>query len=490
MHKSIEEEVLPRVEALVGGFGACSVQSSAYPTAWAARLRDKQGRPVFPETLEWLRRHQHADGSWGSAVPAAQDRFLSTLAVVTALRNCTGSWVQDAIRAGIAYLNSHPDPWADGQEEMLAFELVAPPLVAEAQELGLRLPPHIADALTGLRERKLAKVPAGVLTTQRTPLLHALETLTDVIPVQAVAALASPDGSIANSTASTGVYWQATGDPAALDYLRKAADSAGDGGMPEWYLIDVMEPAWSLYSLGRAGLDSATMRKQVDRLAALAAQAPHGLPTMTDNDFFDADDTAMVVNVLRMFGSPYEPLRQTLLAFEDEHYFRAFAFERHPAISANGHVLEALAPDHEHFTPQVNKCKDFLLSVRREKAWWIDKWHLSPYYATAHVVPGLSHVAPQTLNGTWHWLLDTQHPDGSWGTGPGRPEETAWAVLALDSLAPHFGPVPDSTRHRAHQFLAASLDRKDHAQLWVGKALFLPPALVKSTILSGYFLTR
>ncbi|UQI45808.1 hypothetical protein M1P56_16315 [Streptomyces sp. HU2014] len=490
MHKPIEEEVLQRVESLVDGLGTCSVQSSAYPTAWTARLHDVHGRPVFPETLEWLRRHQHADGSWGGAVPAAHDRFLSTLAVVTALRNYTGPWAQDAIRAGITYLNDHPDPWAQGQDNMLGFELVAPPLVAEAQELGLQLPPRIVDTLSDLRERKLAKVPAGVLATQRTPLLHALETLTDLIPVQAATKFASPDGSIVSSIAPTAVHWQATGDPAALDYLRTAAASTGDGGMPEWYPIDVMEPAWVLYALGRAGLNSPAMRKQVDWLAELAAESTHGLAAIAHNDLVDADDTAMTVTVLRMFGSVYEPLRQKLLAFEGEHYFRAFVYERHPAISANGHVLEALAPDREHFTPQVSKCTDFLLSVRREEAWWIDKWHLSPYYATAHVVPGLSQVAPETLSGTWDWLLDTQHPDGSWGTGLGRPEETAWAVLALDSLAPHFGPVPDSTRHRAHQFLAASLDRKDHAALWVGKTLFLPPALVKSTILAALLLTR
>ncbi|WKK27817.1 prenyltransferase/squalene oxidase repeat-containing protein (plasmid) [Streptomyces olivoreticuli] len=490
MHKPIEQEVLERVEGLVGGLGTCSMQSSAYPTAWAARLRDERGRPVFPDALEWLRRHQHTDGSWGGSVPAAQDRFLSTLAAVTALRNGPGPWVQDAVRAGITYLNGHPDPWAGGQDDMLAFELVAPPLAAEARELGLQLPLRIVDALSDVRKRKLAKVPAGVVTTHQTPLLHALETLTDMIPVQAVAELASQDGSIVSSTVPTGVYWQATGDPAALDFLRKAAGSTGDGGLPEHYPIDVMEPAWVLYALGRAGMNSATMRKQVDQLATLAAQAPHGLTAMSSNDLVDADDTAMTVTVLRMFGSEYEALQRTLLAFEGEHYFRAFAYERNPAVSANGHVLEALAPDREYFIPQVNKCKDFLLSTRREEAWWTDKWHLSLYYATAHVVPGLSQVAAETLSGTWAWLLDTQHADGSWGTGPGRPEETAWAVLALDSLAPHFGPLPDNTRHRAHQFLATFLDREDHAELWVAKALFLPPALVKSAILAAYVLTR
>ncbi|WKK26879.1 hypothetical protein QZH56_15535 [Streptomyces olivoreticuli] len=211
---------------------------------------------------------------------------------------------------------------------------------------------------------------------------------------------------------------------------------------------------------------------------------------MTGNDLVDADDTAMVVTVLRMLGCTYKPLQHTLLAFEDEHHFRAFAFERHPAISANGCVLEALTPDREHFTPQINKCKDFLLSARHEEAWWSDKWHLSPYYATARVVPGLSQAAPQALSGTWHWLLDTQHTDGSWGTGPGHPEETAWAVLALDSLAPHFGPVPDSTQQRAHQSLATALDKEDHAALWVGKALYSPPAMVKSAVLAAYALTR
>ncbi|MFD7170018.1 hypothetical protein [Streptomyces violascens] len=301
--------------------------------------------------------------------------------------------------------------------------------------------------------------------------------------------LASPDGSIASSIAPTAVYWQATADPTALAYLQTAAASTGDGGLPEWYPIDVFEPAWVLYALGRAGFNSAAMHKHVDRLAALAARAPHGLAAIADNDLVDADDTSMVVTVLRMFGREYETLRQTLLPFEDEHHFRAFAFERHPAVTVNGHVLQVFAPDREHFTRQVDKCKDFLLGARHEEAWWIDKWHLSPYYATSRVVPGLSQVAPQTLSGTWHWLLDTQRPDGSWGTGPGRPEETAWAVLALDSLAPHFGPVPTSTHQASHQFLATCLDQEEHAELWVGKALYLPQAVVKSAVLAAYVLS-
>ena len=103
--------------------------------------------------------------------------------------------------------------------------------------------------------------------------------------------------------------------------------------------------------------------------------------------------------------------------------------------------------------------------MRAESAWWYDKWHLSAYYATAQAVFGLAGIAAAATRstGTWRWLLDGQHADGSWGLHGGQPEETAYAVLALDALAPHHGPVPADAYRRAPAYLREHVDATDYA---------------------------
>src|SRR5262245_39099554 len=79
--------------------------SSAYDTAWIARLApDFPGRD-FESALPWLRRHQHADGSWGGDILHYHDRIISTLSSIIALHT-VGKGYEDEqrIRAGENFL--------------------------------------------------------------------------------------------------------------------------------------------------------------------------------------------------------------------------------------------------------------------------------------------------------------------------------------------------------------------------------------------------
>lgn len=57
----------------------------AYDTAWVARIKDANGNPMFPQSLQWLLDHQRPDGSWGCEVGYKHDRIISTLAALLAL---------------------------------------------------------------------------------------------------------------------------------------------------------------------------------------------------------------------------------------------------------------------------------------------------------------------------------------------------------------------------------------------------------------------
>ncbi|GAB3458178.1 type B diterpene cyclase [Actinophytocola sediminis] len=479
---------IDQADRIVDGLGTRPVAAMAYATAWAARLVTDSGQPVFPRAREWLRTHQHADGSWGGTVPNPYDRLVSTVAAVLALAEVPSSWACAAVRAGADYLRAHASDWRGAVGEPIGFEVVAPHLVEQAQLAGLLAGDSLAD-LVRLREDKLSRVPPGALAGEPTGLLYSLEALGELVALPEMARFSAANGSMANNPPATGALWAVTNGQAALDYLTEAARSTEDGGMPEIYPINVFEPSWVIYLLGRANLVAPGARAQVERLAKLAGPAE---PIGVSEEFPvpDSDDTAMVANLLHAFGYDPTALLDSLLSFETDDHFVGFAHERGAPVSANGRVLEALGQQAHRFGPQITKAQRFLLDSRRESAWWIDKWHLSVYYATAQAVFGLAGtVAADTLAGTWHWLLAGQHADGSWGMAGGLPEETAHAVLALDALAPHLGPVPPESYRRANAYLREHLAARDHAELWIGKGLYTPPAVVRAAVLAAYVLS-
>ncbi|HKN95971.1 MAG TPA: prenyltransferase/squalene oxidase repeat-containing protein [Pseudonocardiaceae bacterium] len=479
-----------RVNRLLAGLGQRPVAAMAYATAWAARLTAGAGQPVFPLARRWLREHQHADGSWGGVVPNPYDRLVSTLAAVLALHGIDEPWATTAVRSGVDYLRGHATDWRGAVGEPIGFELVAPYLVARLGAAGLLSLDGLGE-LHALRDDKLARVPPGALTGRPTPLLYSLEVLGELAPPREVAAFSAVNGSMANNPAATAALWSATGARPALDYLHAAAQSTGDGGMPEIYPISVFEPGWVVYLLHRAGLATVEAKRHVERLVELAAGARHGVGVSAEFPVPDSDDTAMVANVAHAFGHDNAALLESLLCFEADDHFVGFQHERGVPVSANARVLEALGQQPDRFAAQVAKATTFLLDSRQDGAWWYDKWHLSPHYATAQAVFALAGATPPgTLSGTRQWLLDGQHPDGSWGMAGGLPEETAYAVLSLDALGDRHGPVPADRMRRAGDYLGQHLDDPDFAELWIGKGLYTPPAVVRAAVLAAHAVSR
>jgi halimadienyl-diphosphate synthase len=473
-----------RADELVASLERGTTDPIAYPTAFVARLREASGGPVFPRALEWLRRRQWPDGSWGGTVPHPSDRLVSTLAAVGALAGAPEPWAPTAVRAGLAYLRAHPAAWRADTHELIAFELAVPYLLAEARERGLDLPYTEFADLARLRTDKLGRVPSEAWSNQATTLLYSLEVLGAGFDPAPAGRFLAANGSLGNSPSATAAYWAATGEPAALAYLRRLDAASPDGGFPEVYPIATFETAWVLHSLSRAGVLPSSARPH---LARLRQQLGDTGVAAIDPDFPvpDSDDSAMVFNVLLDAGYDVGHLLDRLLVFEGADCFTTFPYERHASVSANARVLEALAHRPKAFPAQLAKIVTHLLTERRDGAWWQDKWHVSPYYATAAAVFALTRVVePRALEGTRRWLLDTQHQDGSWGALAGTAEETAYAVLALDALAGD-RPAPPSLFGAAHQRLRRWIDGPC-PELWIGKGLYTPRTVVRAATLAGY----
>lgn len=483
------DDMIEQAGRLIDDLGDQPVAAMAYATAWAARLTGDDGEPVFPEARQWLRHHQHGDGSWGGEVSNPYDRLVSTLAAVLALHDIQQDWAVRATRAGVDYLRRRGQEWRSAVGEPIGFEVVVPHLVEQAGATGLLATDGFAD-LAALLAAKLSLIPPGALEHQPTALLYSLEALGNLVQPGKLARFSAVNGSMANNPPATGVLWAETREPAALAYLERAARSAGDGGMPEIYPINVFEPAWVIYLLHRADLLPVGAKQHVERLVGLAGHAEEGIGVSEEFPMPDSDDTAMVANVSHAFGHDATPLLEALLSFEVDDHFVGFAHERGAPVSANARAVEALGQQPDRFAPQIAKATTFLLDSRHEGAWWYDKWHLSPFYATAQAAFGLAGTMPHELAGTWRWLLDGQHPNGSWGMAGGLPEETAYAVLALDALEPYFGPAPTQVHRRAHGYLRQHVESDSFAELWIGKGLYTPPAVVRAAVLAACALSR
>jgi halimadienyl-diphosphate synthase len=167
----------------------------------------------------------------------------------------------------------------------------------------------------------------------------------------------------------------------------------------------------------------------------------------------------------------------------------SFPYERHSSVGVNVHVLHALCrvpgyPDAEQAIDRI--CS--YLADQHSGLFWIDKWHISPLYATAHVLcaipdlpePNRAQLA-DVAERSRRWLRYSQNADGSWGFyGQPTPEETAYGLLALAASADD-----QDMRHcqAAAEYLRQSIaDGTTHPPLWIDKCLYIPPLVVNAAV--------
>lgn len=359
------------------------------------------------ERVRFLERTQHADGTWGGPDEYA---LVPTLSAVAALPH------NERGRRALDNLVDRPLP------DTVAVELIVPAL---RRELGIPADTRVLDHIAS------RPLPAK--------LWHTLEIFDgdrpEVVPV---------DGAVACSPAATATWLKNRTPGPSLSYL-EAAQARHNGPVPAGTPVPLFERAWVLTALKNAGIPTTPIDLPI---TGEGASAGPGLAP-------DADDTATALYALG------EADTTVLDRYRTGRHFSCFPDERTPSTSTNAHVLQARGHDPE--------LEEWIRDTQTRDGCWHDKWHASPYYATACCVTAL-----QGDDRAADWVESTQRPDGSWGRWEGTYEETAYAIQIL-VRSNRVGPLTQ----RGREFLENWGDR-EHPPLWHDKDLYAPTRIIRA----------
>jgi halimadienyl-diphosphate synthase len=461
----------------------------AYDTAWAARVANESGKPMFPECIRWLLENQHPDGSWGSQAANYHDRIISTLSAIMALKEIDGNTYYDQIRRGEAYIWENMKRLALDDYRLIGSELLFPSLMEQAESMGLNVPSHL-KVYQKEYNIKLKKIDRSLWYSPLTTLSFSLEFLGDAVDTEQLPNVQLSNGSVANSPSATAFFLKYKKSKRAINYLREILSLTRDGSVMTVYPIDVFEYGWTVYNLMLAGLYFERYTEICDFLANHLQ--PSGVGPSVESPVPDADDTAVVLKVLHAMGYPVDV--GILNEYNAKEHYLTFNFELDPSVSTNIHVLDFIRscsefPDREEV---VEKLVRFIKKEMCPDGFWIDKWHVSSYYPTSHAVIALSTVDQSLAQRAVSWLLETQNENGMWGKNGGTLEETSYAVQALMYYHQHVESIDVDKVARAVSVLnmGGFAPVLNMADLWIGKVLYTPIRVLWSSVASARFMAR
>ncbi|MFZ5882935.1 MAG: cyclase [Chloroflexota bacterium] len=485
------------IAQLIEEIGPGHMASTAYDTAWAARLGEIEAE-ISNRSLAWLVENQLPDGSWGAPAPLYyHDRVLSTLAAMIAL-TYRGRREHDKaqIEKGRLALerivgNATAGLQADPNGATVGFEMIAPILAEEAEQLGLikNQRDRILGRLSQLRAKKLSYLRGKTISRHVTMAFSAEMAGKDGQHMLDIENLQEENGSVGVSPSATAYFatYIRPGDPASLHYLRKVTNP--DGGMPNVAPFDVFEIAWTLWNLSLIpGLNYTEKLRPHLEFLSNAWQPRAGIGFAAGYSVKDGDDTGLVYETLLRYG--IEKDLASVLAYEQEDHFRCFDLEANPSISANIHILGALLQAGlDRNNASVQKVLGFLRRTRdKQFPFWVDKWHSSPYYATSHAIIACAGVENDLVAESVEWILKTQNRSGAWGTYLPTAEETAYALQALWVWDQKVARVPRGALLNGARWLKENLDLP-YPPLWIGKCLYGPNLVIRSAVISALALT-
>lgn len=460
----------------------------AYDTAWTAQVTDESGNPIFPECIRWLLENQNPDGSWGSQVLNYHDRIMSTLGAIMALKK-TGKY-EGSIRKGEAYIWENIIRLSREPCKLVASELLIPSLMEQAESLGLNLPYHI-KIYQREYQAKLSKIDQSLWYSPLTTLSHSIEFLGENVDENRLSGILLPNGCVGNSPAATAFFLMHTKNVKALWFLKQILQTTGDGSVMTVYPINLFEYLWTLYNLMLAGLYFEEYAGICELLRTYVGHS--GLGMSTDFPIPDADDTSVLCKILSEMQ--YSVDFTILDAYDAGEYFSTYTFEVDPSVSTNIHVLDCVKSCFKF--PQREETMDRLVHFLRvrmiSQGFWIDKWHISPYYPTSHAILALCNVDDTLAGKAVSWLLDSQNENGTWGRNGGTLEETALAAQALIYYHRHVERIDIKRMCGAFSALnlrGPALLRSALPSLWIGKVLYVPMQIVWSSIAGAQFMTK
>jgi halimadienyl-diphosphate synthase len=376
----------------------------------------------------------------------------------------------------------------------VGFEMIIPTLVAEAEQLGIikRQGERVLGRLSKMREAKMARIKGKLINKYITTAFSTEMVGAEGIDKLDINNLQEANGSIGHSPAATSFFALEInpGDPKALSYLRSAMSPGG--GFCDLYPFESFERAYVLWNLLLVDNWNETirnmMRPHLDYLykawkpgKGISFSALSCVP-------IDADDTIYAFDMLKQHG--YDVDIEAVLSLEEEDHFRCYELEVGLSPSVNIHAMQMLLNNgYEPIHPTIKKLIRYLESVKVSNVYWTDKWHSSPYYSTTHYIIAcagyLNHLATPSVN----WLLSHQNPDGSWGFFMPTAEETAECLQVLCIWEKKTGAQVNRAIEKGRNWLQNHME-PPYPPLWIGKGLYCPELIVRSTILSAMTLVN
>jgi halimadienyl-diphosphate synthase len=484
---------------LLKQIGPGTMPSLTYDTAWIARLGDIDTELSY-RALQWISENQLPDGSWGASEPFYyHDRVISTMAAMIALTHGKRLKDRKQIERGLRALEKITEGATAGLSHdpngtTVGFEMIVPTLVTEAENLGLihQQRERILGRLSRQREQKLALLGEKLVSRYISAAFSAEMAGQDGQDMLDIENLQEKNGSIGHSPSATAYYaiYVKPGDSAALNYLRNHVNP--DGGAPDLIPFDVFETTWCLWNLLLADFGDENIHSIFQSHTSHLENSwitGKGMGLSVDYSVPDGDDTIFGFEVLSRVGCP--PDIGAVLSFEEKEYFRCYHYEANSSTSVNIHALGALRQaGYSISDPIVQKVINYLRNTSVDGAYWFDKWHLSPYYTTAHAVISGIGYSNDFVKKSIEWIIQTRQPDGAWGWQQSpTAEETAYCIQALCIWKRHGGKVPRSIIQIAAEWLGERAD-PPYLPLWIGKGLFSAENIVRSAILSALKLAQ
>ncbi|KAJ5114236.1 Phyllocladan-16-alpha-ol synthase [Penicillium angulare] len=501
-----------------------------YDTAWVSMIQktvEDQSTWLFPQCFEYILQMQLDDGSWISYASQI-DGILNTAASLLSLKRhftvplqigtISQKDLSERIDRGTAALSSLLNSWNVELTVHVGFEILVPALLGylEAENVTFCFPAR--SRLFEIRAEKLARFkPEFLYGPIQTTALHSLEAFIGIVDFDQLRHHKTEGSFMASPSSTAAVLMHASEwDQECEEYICHTiqhASGKGSGGVPSAFPSPIFEIGWTLSTLLKAGFDLDPEYLKPVHLAceylngALAKN--NGIVGFTPYVCCDADDTAkstLVLSLLQRNVSPDEMLK----AFEAEHHFRTYPYERDPSFSANCNVLMALlhTKSPSQYMSQIEKAARFLLKYFRESDLNVrDKWNLSPFYSWMLMSQAIvrynelcqaSHFSPMDrhlqqnlvdlLQRMAIMVLCQQNSTGSWGSRDSK-EETAYAVLVLTYAARlELADIRDEDMRRAIHDGCSFLNNNivsGSEHLWVEKVTYGSEMLSSAYILAA-----
>ena len=178
-------------------FGSGKMSGYVYAAGLVGRIpRKRVLQPEFPQCLDYLRRSQLSDGSWGSQYPVLIfDRIISTLSAIVCLKFWDCPVDTPLIENGCKYIKMNLDNIEMPNDNMtVGFELllltpIGQSLRQKAKQNNQTLAQELADVLAEFEKIPTEQIAQLSEASQKTP-LQMLTYLLQEIPTEEIAQVA------------------------------------------------------------------------------------------------------------------------------------------------------------------------------------------------------------------------------------------------------------------------------------------------------------